>query len=240
MTQESIQRTEDATATVASSQPLTSTLRDAAIARNPAWVQLLGLCPLLAVSSSSLNALGLASATTLVIVGSNVAISLLRKVIPTEVRLPCFVLIIATLTTLATLLLEAYAYDLYLKIALFVQIIVTNCMILGRAEAFASRMPVGQACADALGTAFGFAIALITLGCVRELLSQGTLFANLDVLFGPSAASWQITVSSAGPLPLAAFAPGAFIIGGLLLALGSAIAASLQPKESEHTPKTSQ
>ena len=161
-----------------------SDFSDAFIARNPAWIQLLGLCPLLAVSNSVANALGLALASTFVVVGSNVLIAAVRGGIPEFARLPVFVLIIATFTTLTTLLLEAYAYELYLKIALFVQIIVTNCMILGRAEAFASKQPVGRAFMDALGTGLGFAVALLILGAVREVLGQGTLFAELDVPLG--------------------------------------------------------
>lgn len=206
--------------------------RDALFKRNPAWIQLLGLCPLLAVSNSGANAIGLATASLFVVVGSNVIISVLRGWIPDFARLPVFVLIIATFTTLTTLALEAFAYELYLKIALFVQIIVTNCMILGRAEAFASRQSVGRSLADALGTGIGFAIALLTLGLVREVLGQGTLFAGLDVLFGPQAADWQIDLGQAG-LPLAQYAPGAFIIAGLLLALGKAFIHNLPSGERD-------
>ena len=153
---------------------------EAAIANNPAWAQLLGLCPLLAVSNTVANATGLALASAFVVIGSNTSISLLRRIIPDIARLPCFVLIIATFTTLTVMLLEAYAFDLYSRIALFVQIIVTNCMILGRAEVFASRQPVGRALMDALGTAVGFALALLALGAVREVLGQGTLMADMD------------------------------------------------------------
>ena len=138
----------------------------ATIANNPAWAQLLGLCPLLAVSNTVANATGLALASAFVVIGANTSISLLRRIIPDEARLPCFVLIIATFTTLTVMVLEAYAFDLYSRIALFVQIIVTNCMILGRAEVFASRQPVGRALMDALGTAVGFALALPALGAV--------------------------------------------------------------------------
>ncbi len=197
-----------------------ATFTSAAIARNPAWAQLLGLCPLLAVSNTVVNALGLAAASAFVVIGSNTLISLLRRQIPEMARLPCFVLIIATFTTVATLLLEAYAYGLYEKIALFVQIIVTNCMILGRAEAFASRQPVGRSLLDAGGTAVGFALALITLGTVREMLAYGTLLRDAEQLFGAAAAGWQVSTGFEA-LPLAALAPGAFIVAGLLLALGN-------------------
>ena len=194
------------------------------IRRNPAWIQLLGLCPLLAVSNSLANAIGLALASGFVMVGSALTISTLRIWIPSRVRLPCFVLVIATFTTLSVLLLEAYAFELYLRVALFVQIIVSNCMILGRMEAFASRQPPRQACLDALGTAVGFAIALIILGSVREALGQGSLLAGMEHLFGPGAAAWRIDFGfSNPPLLMAMLPPGAFLIAGLLLGLGNGL-----------------
>lgn len=165
---------------------------DAAWRQNPAWGRLLGLCPLLAVTTTIENALGLAVASAFVVVGSAVTVSMIRSLVPAEVRLPFFVLIIATFTSVATMLMQAYAFDLYERVALFVQIIVTNCMILGRLEQFASKQPIGRALADALGTACGFAVALVVLGAARE-------FATMAV-------------------PLASLAPGAFIIAGLLLA----------------------
>ncbi|MEQ8690751.1 MAG: electron transport complex subunit RsxE [Pseudomonadales bacterium] len=192
---------------------------NAAMRNNPALVQLLGLCPLLAVSNTVVNALGLAAASLFVVVGSNVLISLSRHHIPEAARLPMFVLIIATLTTLVVMLLEAFAYALYLKIALFVQIIVTNCMILGRAEQFASRQPVWAATLDGLGTGCGFALALLTLGTIREALGSGTLLKNAEYLFGPGAADWQISLGSQGWFPLASYAPGAFIVAGVTFAL---------------------
>ncbi len=200
-----------------------SVFLEALARRNPAWVQLLGLCPLLAVSQTVVNAAGLAAASLFVVLGSNVLIAALRRQIPASARLPVFVLVIATFTTVATLLLEAYAFDLYQRVALFVQIIVTNCMILGRAEAFASRNRVWPSALDALGTGLGFAIALLALAAVREVLGQGTLFADMDLLLGPGAANWRVEFSDSAPLPLAAMAPGAFMIAGLLLAAGVAI-----------------
>lgn len=199
------------------------TLGAGVLRRNPAWVQLLGLCPLLAVSTSTVNALALAMASALVLVGSNVTISALRRAIPDFVRLPAFVLVVATFTTCAVLLMEAYAFELYLRIALFVQIIVTNCMILGRAEAFASRQPVLPSLLDALGTAAGFALALLVLGTVRELLGQGTLLDGMELLFGPGAAAWEMSLAPAQGLLVATLPPGAFILAGLLLAAGNAL-----------------
>lgn len=186
---------------------------------NPAWTQLLGLCPLLAVSNSLANALGLAAASTFVLVGANVTVSLVRGGIAPHARLPVFMLLIATFTTCAVLLLEAYAFALYERIALFVQIIVTNCMILGRVEAFASRARVGAALLDALGTALGFAIALTVLGTVRELLATGRIGAGLAPLFGSSLPALELWPEDYG-IPLAALPPGAFLCAALLLALG--------------------
>ena len=165
---------------------------EAAVARNPAAVQLLGLCPLLAVSNTVANALGLAVASTVVLTGSAVLVSAIRKLIPEDVRLPCFVLVIATFTTLVNLAMEAYAFDLYQRIALFVQIIVTNCMILARVEQVASKERLGRTLVDALGTSAGFAAAILILGAAREALTLG--------------------------FPLAALPPGAFLVAGLLLA----------------------
>lgn len=166
---------------------------EAAVARNPAWVQLLGLCPLLAVSNTIANAAGLAVASAIVLIGSAVLVSLVRRFIPADVRLPCFVLVIATFTTLVNLAMEAYAFGLYQRIALFVQIIVTNCMILARVEQVASKEPIGRTLLDACGAAAGFAAAILALGAVREVLAIG--------------------------FPLAALPPGAFLVAGMLLAL---------------------
>lgn len=211
----------------------------AILSRNPAWIQLLGLCPLLAVSSTTVNALGLAAASAFVVIGSNVCISGLRRAIPAEVRLPCFVLIIATFTTVTSMLLEALAYALYLKIALFVQIIVTNCMILGRAEAFAAKQSVGRTLADASGTAIGFALALVILGIVREALAHGTILRDAELLFGASASSWQINLASSGPLPLAGYAPGAFLVAGLLFALVNACIRHVPAKQAKNQTSNS-
>ena len=216
-----------------------SVFRDSALTNNPVWAQLLGLCPLLAVSSSVVNALGLAFASTLVLLGANGSIALVRHRIPAFARLPCFVLIIATFTTLAMLLMQAFAYEAYLRIALFIQIIVTNCMILGRAEAFASRQPVVPALKDAAGTAAGFALALLTLGASRELIASGGLFADMDTLFGPAAAAWHLPLTEGGLL-LAALPPGAFIIAGLLLAAGQAIAGRSVGSPQSTTEQTNQ
>ncbi len=205
----------------------TAVLSAGIIERNPAWVQMLGLCPLLAVSTSVVSAVGLSLASAFVLLSSALLISSLRRLIPDFARLPAFMLIIAGSTTLIVILLEAYAFDLYSRIALFVQIIVTNCVILGRAEAYASRQPLHLAVLDAAGTALGFAIALVALGAAREVIGAGTLFARMDSLFGPDAASWVITVlPESTRLLIAILPPGAFIMAGLLLALAQHISRS--------------
>lgn len=198
-----------------------SVFANAAFNNNPAWAQMLGLCPLLAVSTSVANALGLALASTFVLLGSSALVAATRKLIAPHLRLPAYVLIIATFTTCAVLLMQAFAFDLYERIALFVQIIVTNCMILGRAEAFAARHTTGLAVVDALGTALGFAVAILALGAMRELLGSGTLFAGTGDLLGALGSDAGITlISQPYRLGILRTPPGAFLMAGLLLALG--------------------
>lgn len=155
-------------------------------ANNPALVQLLGLCPLLAVSSTVTNALGLGIATLLVLVGSNVCVSLVRNHVPKEVRIPVFVMIIASLVTCVQLLMNAYAYGLYLSLGIFIPLIVTNCIIIGRAEAFASKNAVLPAAQDGFWMGLGMTSVLIVLGAMREVIGNGTLFDGADLLLGLS------------------------------------------------------
>lgn len=150
-------------------------------ARNVATTQLLGLCPLLAVSYNINNALGLAVASTFVLLSSSCLVSLLRKRIPENIRLPCFVLVIATFTTIAHTTMQAYSWDIYQQIALFVQIIVTNCMILGHVESIASRQNIMTSFVTATGTALGFSLVLLVLGCTRQVLGLLTPFATQPV-----------------------------------------------------------
>ncbi|MGL4834778.1 MAG: electron transport complex subunit E, partial [Shewanella sp.] len=161
---------------------------------NPGLVQLLGLCPLLAVTATLTNALGLGLATTLVLVGSNVLVSLVREGVPKEIRIPVFVMIIAALVTTVQLLINAYAYGLYLSLGIFLPLIVTNCIIIGRAEAFASRNPPLSAAFDGLMMGLGFTLVLSLLGATREILSQGTLFDGAEQLLGPWASALRLQV----------------------------------------------
>lgn len=199
---------------------------------NPALVQLLGLCPLLAVSSSVVNALGLGLATILVLVFSNLMVSLIRHQITAAIRLPAFVLIIAGFVTCAELLLQAFAYSLYLSIGIFIPLIVTNCAILGRAVSYASKNPPLLATYDGLMTGLGFSLVLLVLGALRELFGTGSLFANMEYLL-PFAATWEITVLPAYPgFLLALLPPGAFLFMGLLLATKNFIDQRLLDKQS--------
>ena len=199
---------------------------------NPALVQLLGLCPLLAVSSSVVNALGLGLATILVLVFSNLMVSLIRHQITAAIRLPAFVLIIAGFVTCAELLLQAFAYSLYLSIGIFIPLIVTNCAILGRAVSYSSKNPPLLATYDGLMTGLGFSLVLLVLGALRELFGTGSLFANMEYLL-PFAATWEITVLPAYPgFLLALLPPGAFLFMGLLLATKNFIDQRLLDKQS--------
>jgi electron transport complex protein RnfE len=186
---------------------------------NPGLVQLLGLCPLLGVSNSMVNALGMAIATALVLTFSNAAVALIRNQVTDAVRLPAFVMIIAALTTCIELLMQAFTYELYQILGIFIPLITTNCIILGRAEAFAAKNSVLHASFDGLMMGIGFGLVLLALGTLRELLGTGMLLGNMQLLFGPIAAGWQITLLPNYPgFLLAILPPGAFLLLGLLIA----------------------
>jgi len=191
---------------------------------NQAFVALLGLCPLLAVSNTLINGLVLGLATTLTLVLSNSVVSLIRHQVGSEIRLPVFVLIIASIVTAIELIMNAYFYELYLILGIFIPLIVTNCSIIGRAEAFASRNPIGASFVDGLGMGLGFTAALVILGAIREVLGSGTLFANAELMFGEAAKDMVIhVISDYEGFLLAILPPGAFIGLGLLIALKNVI-----------------
>lgn len=187
---------------------------------NQALVALLGLCPLLATTTSATNGLGMGLATTAVLILSNVTVSLIRNLVRPEVRLPVFVLVIAAFVTTVELTIQAYFYDLYLVLGLFIPLIVTNCIIIGRAEAFASKNRVDRALLDAIAMGLGFTLVLVVLGAMREFLGQGTLFYQADLLLGEAAAALSLSLGAdfQGAL-IAILPPGAFIGLGLLIAL---------------------
>ncbi|WP_133309595.1 electron transport complex subunit E [Parashewanella spongiae] len=191
---------------------------------NPGLVQLLGLCPLLAVTATVTNAIGLGLATLIVLVFSNVFVSLVRTFIPKEIRIPVFVMIIAALVTAVQLLINAYAYELYLSLGIFLPLIVTNCVIIGRAEAFASRNNVISSAFDGLMMGIGFTLVLVILGGFREILSQGTLLSGSEQLLGDWAKNltiqlWHLDTS----FLIAMLPPGAFIGMGLLIAFKNVV-----------------
>ncbi len=173
---------------------------------NPVFVHLLGMCPLLAVSNSVLNSLSMGLATLFVLVMSNIVVSLVRNLIPAQVRIASFIMIIATFVTVAEYILQAISLDIHRALGAYVPLIVVNCMILGRAESFASRNPVGPSVLDALGTGIGFTAAILVMGALREVLGNGSLL-GID-LFGESFEPWIIMILPGG---------GFFVLGAMLL-----------------------
>ncbi|MCP2233590.1 MULTISPECIES: electron transport complex subunit E [Erwinia] len=186
---------------------------------NSALVQLLGLCPLLAVTSTATNALGLGLATTLVLTCTNSAISLSRRWVPSEIRIPIYVMIIAAVVSCVQMLINAYAYGLYQSLGIFIPLIVTNCIVVGRAEAVASKSRVGLAALDGMAIGLGATSVMVVLGSIREIIGNGTIFNGADQLLGPWAKAMRIeVVHFDSPMLLAMLPPGAFIGLGMLLA----------------------
>ncbi|MCK9782728.1 MULTISPECIES: electron transport complex subunit E [Enterobacterales] len=205
---------------------------------NSALVQLLGLCPLLAVSSTATNALGLGIATTLVLFCTNVAVSSLRRWVPSEIRIPIYVMIIASVVSAVQLLINAYAYGLYQSLGIFIPLIVTNCIVIGRAEAFAAKNEVFPSAIDGLAMGLGATAALFVLGAIREVLGNGTLFDGADLLLGEWARVLRIEIVHLdSPFLLAILPPGAFIGLGFMLAAKYLID-ERQKKRSASTTKT--
>lgn len=189
---------------------------------NQSLVALLGLCPLLAVTSNAVNGLGLGLATTLVLTGSNVTVSLIRRLVRQEVRLPVYVLVIASFVTIVDLGMQAYFYELYRVLGIFIPLIVVNCVIIGRAEAFASKNGLARSLVDGLAMGLGSTLVLMTLGGLRELVGQGTLFSQAGNLLGVGAKALTLSLGPDfhGAL-VAILPPGAFIGLGLLIALAT-------------------
>lgn len=191
---------------------------------NSTLVQLLGLCPLLAVSNNVTNALGLGLATLLVLTITNTIISLFRKVIPHDIRIPIYVMIIATAVTAIQLLMNAFAFPVYQSLGIFVPLIVTNCIVIGRAEAFASKNSVAHSAFDGFAMGLGMTLSLVVLGAIREIIGNGTLFDGLDLLLGSWAKSLRMDLLHLDSgLLLAVLPPGAFIGLGLILSVKNII-----------------
>jgi electron transport complex protein RnfE len=202
-------------------------LRNGLVDSNPGFVQLLGLCPLLAMSNSVVNALGLGLATLAVLLASNAVASLAGPWLPREVRLAVFVLVIAAAVTALELAMAGWWPGLHDSLGIFLPLIVTNCLVLARAESFASREPLPRALLDGLAMGLGFLLALLALGASRELIGRGSLGADLHLLLGASFAGsgWRLFPEAHGLL-IALLPPGAFVLLGLMLALGNARAAA--------------
>lgn len=186
-------------------------LTDGLIFNNPIFVQVLGMCPVLAVTTSATNGLGMGLATTAVLFSSNTVISLLRKFIPSQIRIPSFIVVIATFVTIVEMVLQAYIPSLYSALGLFLPLIVVNCVILGRAESFASKNSIGNSMIDGLGMGLGFTIGLTILGMVREVIGAGSIFGT------------QVMWDSFEPFGIMTQAPGAFLGLGILLAIFGSI-----------------
>ena len=199
-------------------------LRDGVWRNNQSLVALLGLCPLLATTTSATNGLGMGLATLVVIVCSNGTVSLIRHLVRPEIRIPVFVLVIASFVTLVELTMQAFFYDLYQVLGLFISLIVVNCMIIGRAEAFASKQRLDRALVDGLAVGLGATLVLTALGALREFVGQGTLFYQADLLLGDWAQVISVSLGAdfQGAL-IAILPPGAFIGLGLMIALKNLI-----------------
>ena len=213
-------------------------IKDGLWNNNPVLVQILGLCPLLAVSGSVVNSLALGLATAFVITTSNIAVSLIRNYTTDTVRLPVFVMIIASFTTCIEFLMNAFTYELYLVLGIFIPLIVTNCAVLGRADAFASKNGVVASALDGLMTGLGFTAVIVVLGALREMLGQATLFDNMHLLFGDIAQNWTIhLIDDYKGFLFAVLPPGAFVIMGFLLALKNIIDKKLKARAAAQIEK---
>ena len=185
---------------------LVNRLKTGIITENPVFIQVLAMCPTLATTGSVKNAVGMALAATVVLIGSNAVISLIRKLVPDKIRIPAYIVVIATFVTLIQFLLEAYVPDLYTSLGIFLPLIVVNCIILGRAEAYASKNKVLPSIFDAIGMGLGFGLALLILSTFREVIGNGTFYGI------------QVLPKSYIPAMIMTSAPGAFITLGILLA----------------------
>ncbi len=214
-----------------------SIIRDGLWDNNPALIQLLGLCPMLAVSNTTINALGMGLATTLTLISTNLIVSLIRQWIRPEIRIPVFVLIIAAVVTAIELFMNAYFHQLYLILGVFIPLITTNCIIIARAESFASKNNPFYSSLDGLFMGLGFTSVLVILGAMREIIGFGTFLQQADLMFGAGSEWLTITIFDGGFL-LAVFAPGAFIGLGLLVALKNVIDKYQKSKELKPIPVT--
>ncbi|MFM8331658.1 MAG: electron transport complex subunit E [Candidatus Methylumidiphilus sp.] len=211
--------------------------RDGLWDNNIVFSQSIGLCPLFAVTGTAVNGLGMGLATTAVMVVCSALVSKTRLLIPPEIRIPIFVVLIAMVVTLVDMFMNAWLHEMHKVLGLFIPLIVTNCAILGRVEAFASRQPVAEAAMDGLMMGLGFTLALVVLGATREILGAGTLFANASLLLGESFA-WMETVliDKYRGFLLMALPPGGFLMLGFILAGKKVLDRWLQARAQAHVP----
>ena len=215
-------------------------LVDGSWRQNTGLVVLLGLCPLLAVTNTVVNGLALGLATMLTLMVSNLSVSLMRGFLRLEIRIPAFVLIIASVVTVIELLMQAYLYDLYRVLGIFIPLIVTNCAIIGRAEAFASRNKVLPALVDGFATGLGFCITLVLLGALREISGHGTLFSGAHMLLGDWGKHLVTTIVPGHPgFLLSMLPPGAFFGLALLIAARNALEARKKNTQNQVIPALS-
>lgn len=194
-------------------------LKRGIILENPTFRLVLGMCPTLAVTTLAINGIGMGLATTAVLLGSNVAIAALKNVIPSQVRIPCYIVIISTFVTIISMLMEAYVYPLYEALGIFLPLIVVNCIILGRAEAYASKHSVGKSALDGLAIGLGFTLSLTLIGSIREILGAGSIF-------GYALVGENVTMATIFSLP-----PGAFFSLGILMAIINAATRKKSPRK---------
>lgn len=187
-------------------QSLKSVFLGGVITENPTFCLVLGTCPTMAVTTSATNGVGMGAAATFVLIGSNVVISLLRNFIPDKIRIPAFIVVICTFVTMVQMFMQAFVQELYASLGMFIPLIVVNCIILARAEAFASKNPVLPSAVDGLGMGLGFTIAITVMGAIRELIGSGTVFGM------------QVFGASYEPMLLLVLPTGGFLVFGLMLA----------------------
>lgn len=190
----------------------TERLYNGLVKENPTFVMMLGMCPTLAVTTSAINGIGMGLSTTVVLIFSNLLISMLRKIIPDSVRMPAFIVVVATLVTVVQFLLEGFVPSLYASLGVYIPLIVVNCIILGRAESFAGKNGVVASIVDGIGMGLGFTIALICMGSIREIIGAGTWFGI------------QIIPTSIDPMLIFILAPGGFFVFGMLMAVANKLA----------------
>jgi electron transport complex protein RnfE len=214
------------------SVPVRTLVKDGLWDNNVVFAQMLALCPAMAVTTSGANGLGMGLATTAVLATSNVLVALIRKVVSAQVRIPVFIVLIASLVTVVDMALNAWLHELYKVLGLFIALIVVNCAILGRAEAFASRNSVASSLVDGLAMGIGFTLALTVIGLIRECLGSGTLFAQASQLLGAGFAFLEIRLHTHGGALLMILPPGAFAVLGFLLAGKRVLEARLRARRA--------